>query len=193
VAYPVVIVGGYLSSPNDYLAMARLLADPPYRRLVYVTQITRADWFALRDPDFRPVLDLLARTVELALQETGATQVELIGHSAGGRLARSYLSDQPYRGTLYNGQAHVARLITLGTAHTTYEVWVKQFAGWVNTNYPGAFFSHIAYRSVVGRSVEGRRFGTPEEILAYRSYATASRSAMESCQRRHATLPMPIT
>lgn len=170
---PIVIVGGFLSSPDDYLRMARMLAAPPRGRIVYITQIRRADWFALRDPDFRPVLDMVARTVALALSETGAERIDLIGHSAGGRLARSYLSDQDYMGTSYNGQRHVARLTTLGTAHTTYEIWVKGFAGWLDTNYPGAFFKHIAYRSVAGRSVMGRRFGNPEELLAYRSYGVS--------------------
>jgi pimeloyl-ACP methyl ester carboxylesterase len=172
-AYPIVLVGGFLSSPNDYLAMAHMLAAPPYRRIVYITQIFRGDWLALRDPDFRPALDLLARTVELALKETGAAKIELIGHSAGGRLARSYLSDQPYMGTRYDGQRYVSRIITLGTAHTTNEIWVNGFARWLDNYYPGAFFKHIAYRSVVGRSVQGRRFGSLEEILAYRSYAVS--------------------
>jgi pimeloyl-ACP methyl ester carboxylesterase len=173
VALPIVILGGWLSSPDDYLAMARILARPPYGRIVYITQFRRGEWLALRDPDFRPVLDSLAQTVAIALRETGAEQVELIGHSAGGRVARAYLADQPYLGTLYDGQRFVARLTTLGTAHTTYEVWVKGFAGWLEQHYPGAFFPHIAYRSVAGRSVQGRQFGSPEAILAFRSYAVS--------------------
>ena len=169
-AAPSVILGGWLSSPDDYLGLARLLASPPYRRVVYITQVSRADWFAVRDPNFRPLIDTLARTVAIALRETGAERVELIGHSAGGRVARAYLADQPYMGTRYDGQRVVSSLTTLGTAHTTYEIWVKGFAGWLEQNYPGAFFPHITYRSVAGRSVQGRQFGRPEEILAFSSY-----------------------
>jgi hypothetical protein len=50
---------------------------------------------------------------------------------------------------------------------------VKEFAAQVNQFYPGAFYDHIAYRSVAGKSVHGRRIGNPEEMLAYRSYETA--------------------
>ncbi len=167
---PLVILGGWLSSPGDYLRMANTLARPPYERIVYLTDFGRTEWAALRDPDFTPVLDTLARTVELALRETGAERVDLIGHSAGGRVARAYLGHLPYRGVTYDGQRHVASLTTLGTAHTTYEIWVKEFAAAVNGHYPGAFYPHITYTAVSGKSVQGRRFGNLEEILAFRSY-----------------------
>lgn len=167
---PIVLIGGWLSSPDDYAGMARSLAAPPFSRVVYIADIGRADWAALRDPDFTIVLDLLARTVELALRETGATSVDLIGHSAGGRVARAYLGHLPSNGVAYDGRSHVASLTTLGTAHETYEVWVKGFAAEVNERYPGAYYPNIMYTSVAGRSVVGRRIGTLEQMFAYRSY-----------------------
>jgi pimeloyl-ACP methyl ester carboxylesterase len=170
---PVVIVGGWLSSPADYARMARILAAQPRKRIVYITDISRREWASLRDPHFTPVLDMVARTVDLALRETGADRVDLIGHSAGGRIARAYLGHLPYAGVTYDGQRYVASLTTLGTAHETYEVWVKEFAHQVNHQYPGAFYEHIAYRSVAGESVRGRRFGGVEEMVAYQSYQTA--------------------
>jgi pimeloyl-ACP methyl ester carboxylesterase len=170
---PVVIVGGWLSSPADYARMAHTLAAPPYSRIVYIADISRIEWASLRDPHFTPVLDLVARTVDLALSETGSDRIDLIGHSAGGRISRAYLGDQPYAGVTYDGQRRVATLTTLGTAHETYEIWVKEFAASVNQHYPGAFYAHITYRSVAGQSVHGRRIGGLEEMLAYRSYETA--------------------
>jgi pimeloyl-ACP methyl ester carboxylesterase len=112
----------------------------------------------------------VARTVELALDETGADRIDLIGHSAGGRVARAYLGHLPYANIAYDGQRYVASLTTLGTSHETYEIWVKEFASMVNERYPGAFYPHIAYHSVAGQSVRGRRIGNLEEMLAYRSY-----------------------
>jgi hypothetical protein len=47
---------------------------------------------------------------------------------------------------------------------------VAQFAGMVNERYPGAFYKHISYRSVAGRGVQGKRIGTLEEMIAWRSY-----------------------
>ncbi|NJN15902.1 MAG: alpha/beta hydrolase [Oscillochloris sp.] len=170
---PVVIIGGWLSNPRDYVGMAKVLANPPYQRIVYVTDFNRRRWFAVRDPNFRPVLDALADTVHMALAETGADAVDIIGHSAGGRIARAYLGHLPFAGRVYNGQSHVHRLITLGTAHATNEVWVATFAAIMDGQYPGAFYSHVKYRSVAGRSVRGRLIGTPEEILAYQSYSVS--------------------
>jgi pimeloyl-ACP methyl ester carboxylesterase len=153
--------------------MARIIAAPPHNRIVYITDISRTEWARLRDPHFTSVLDLLARTIALARSETGAERVDLIGHSAGGRVARAYLGHLPYAGATYDGQGYVASLTTLGTAHETYEIYVKQFASQVNQLYPGAFYEHIAYRSVAGESVRGRRIGGIEEMLAYRSYQTS--------------------
>lgn len=170
---PIVFIGGWLSSPGDYAGMARTLAGPPYNRVVYIVDFNRIEWSQVRDPNFTPVLNALARTVEIALEETGADKIDLIGHSAGGRVARAYLGSEPYRNVVYDGQRVVASLTTLGTAHETYEIYVKEFAAVVNSRYPGAYYSHIAYRSVAGRSVKGHRIGRPEEMLAYNSYDTA--------------------
>jgi pimeloyl-ACP methyl ester carboxylesterase len=167
---PIVIIGGWLSSPGDYRGLARILANPPYSRIVYITDIGRLEWGFVKDPDFHIMFDILARTVELALRETGSEKVDVIGHSAGGRVARAYLGDEPYYGVIYDGQRYVDRLITLGTSHSRWERFVKYFGQFVDEAYPGAYYPHITYRSVAGESVRGRRVGSPEEMFAYRSY-----------------------
>lgn len=167
---PVVLIGGWLSSPGDYRGLARILANPPYSRVVYIADITRLEWSRVKDPDFRFMMDVVARTVELALQETGAERVDLIGHSAGGRIGRAYLGGDPYYDVVYDGQRYVSSLVTLGTCHTTWEIFVRQFGQFLDDAYPGAYFPHIFYRSVAGEVVRGRRMGSPEEMFAYRSY-----------------------
>ena len=167
---PVVIVGGWLSAATDYQGLAKILAGAPYRRIVYIVDIQRRDWFAVRDPDFRPILDIIAVTIELACEETGAAQVDLIGHSAGGRMARAYLSDADNLGRCYAGHRRVRQLTTIGTAHATDEVFVAQFGAWLTKHTPGAFYPQVHYRSIAGRSIYGKAFGRPEEILAFRSY-----------------------
>jgi len=167
---PIVIIGGWLSSPSDYRGLARILANPPYSRIVYITDIGRLEWGRAKDPDFRLMFDILARTVEVAIQETGADRVDLIGHSAGGRIARAYLGDEPYYDVIYDGQRYISSLITLGTSHAIWEVFIRQFGQFVDDAYPGSYYPHIFYRSVAGESVRGRRVGTPEEMFAFRSY-----------------------
>ncbi len=167
---PLVVVGGWLSSPGDYRGLARILSNPPYNRIVYITDIGRFEWGTARDPDFRLMLDIVARTVEVAVRETRAEKVDIVGHSAGGRIARAYLGDEAYYGVIYDGQRYVSSLTTLGTPHMTWEVFVRKFGQFVDEAYPGAYYPHVLYRSVAGESVRGRRVGTPEEMFAYRSY-----------------------
>ena len=44
-------------------------------------------------------------------------RVALIGHSAGGWIARAYLSERNYGGKVYNGKERVHSLVTLGSPH----------------------------------------------------------------------------
>ena len=77
---------------------------------------------AIRMPTFgsvrAPIEDYvtaLARVIRETLQETGAEEVDLVGHSMGGLVARAYLS---------RGEVRVARLITLGAPHLGSPFWV---------------------------------------------------------------------
>lgn len=58
------------------------------------------------------------------------TKVALIGHSAGGWIARAYLSDREYGGKSYNGNKFIHSLVTLGTP---------------NLNAPGPAFEGIRW------------------------------------------------
>ncbi len=78
---PLVIIGGYLTSPDDYKALAQALARPPFDFQVFITPIGRLRWALTRDWDFRPVLRILRATVAQALQETGANSVTILAHS----------------------------------------------------------------------------------------------------------------
>lgn len=95
-----------------------------------VAKISRPDWFrnaaGLVDPNYwrgtlqpTPVLDWYLKRVDDAIQEamelaTGAGSsatptLSLIGHSAGGWLARVYMQQF--------GHSHISLLLTLGTPH----------------------------------------------------------------------------
>lgn len=169
-ARPLVIIGGYLTSPSDFAALARTLEQPPFGFRVFVTPIGRMRWALTRDWDFRPVLRIVRDTAARALRETGAETVTILAHSVGGTVARMYLGDQPYKGEIYGGHRFVHHLIMLGTPHHSQEFWTRQTVGFTNRCYPGAYYDHIRYTSIIGRSIQANRQGRWVERMAYNSY-----------------------
>ncbi len=169
-AQPLVFIGGYLSQPSDFIALAAELERPHYNYCVFITPIGRIRWALTRDWDFRPVISMLARTVQYALAETGAEQLTILAYSVGGVTARIYLGDQPYLGSVYDGRRYVSQLITLGTPHTSLERWTAKLYGFVDATYPGAFYDDVRYVSIVGKALQGRKDGTLRERMARASY-----------------------
>lgn len=171
---PLVIIGGYLTSPHDFAALVPVLAKPPYSYQAFIAPISSLRWAITRDWDFRPVIDIVRATVEQALSATGAQHVDIVAHSVGGIVARMYLGDKAYRGKIYAGRRYVKRLVTLGTPHHSQEFWTRQSIGFVNNTYPGAFYHDIHYVSVIGRALQGKRRGRFVERMAHQSYSTVS-------------------
>jgi hypothetical protein len=60
------------------------------------------------------------------------TKVALIGHSAGGFIARTYLSSRSYGGRIYGGREFVHSLVTLGTPHGNAPGPAFENVKWVN-------------------------------------------------------------
>lgn len=169
---PLVFVGGYLTSPGDFAALAALLEQPPYNYRVFVAPIGRVRWALTRDYDFRPVLKLIRATVAQALEATGAEWVTLVAYSVGGVAARLYLGERPYYSEIFGGRRYVKRLITLGTPHHSEERWTLKLYRYANTVYPGAFYDDVHYTSVVGDALEGKTKGRFVERMAHQSYTT---------------------
>lgn len=59
-------------------------------------------------------------------------KVAIVGHSAGGWIARAYLSDRNYGGKVYNGKAMVHSLVTLGSPHGNAPGPAFKGVEWVN-------------------------------------------------------------
>lgn len=171
---PTVILPGYLESAIAYRQLEQSLNQ---MGLPTVTvPLVRRDWFAtLGGRPITPILLQLHRTVKQVLQQYNASQVNLIGHSAGGWISRIYLGEKPYLGRgeitpIAECQAHayVATLVTLGTPHISQERWTRWNLDFVNNNYPGAFYHDVNYVCVAGKTIFGqRRRGS---WLAYSSY-----------------------
>ena len=123
-----------------------------------------------------PILRKLDQTVKQLIKQHNASKINLIGHSAGGWIARIYLGEQPYNihqdvtesAGLWHAYPYISTLVTLGTPHVSQERWTKRNLDFVKVNYPGAFYPEVHYVCVAGKAIYGeRRLG---QWLAYSSY-----------------------
>jgi pimeloyl-ACP methyl ester carboxylesterase len=133
--------------------------------------LTRKSWWVtLGGRPVTPILNVLDQTIRQALAQHQATQVNLIGHSAGGWISRIYMGGERYCDHQWNGLPLVKTLITLGTPHTSQERWTRSNLDFVNTHYPGAFYSGVNYVCIAGKSIYGKPSLRLGEWFAYQSY-----------------------
>ena len=173
---PTVILPGYFASAREYSSLEESLQKLGFPTVT--VPLRQRDWFpTLGGRSMVPILSKLNQTVKQQLEKYNTTKVNLIGHSAGGWIARIYLGEKPYtvHGDvldsavgLWNARLQIATLITLGTPHLTQERWTKRNLDFVNVNYPGAFYQDVRYVCVAGKAIYGKR--RPGSWLAYNSY-----------------------
>jgi triacylglycerol esterase/lipase EstA (alpha/beta hydrolase family) len=170
---PTVIVPGYLESAIAYRQLQQSLQNSGFPTVT--VPLRRRDWIVtLGGRSVTPILQQLDNTVKQVLQQYNTSQINLIGHSAGGWISRIYLGEKPYLGrndvqpSLWEAHPLVATLITLGTPHISQERWTRWNLDFVNNNYPGAFYKNVRYVCVAGKTIFGeKRRGS---WLAYSSY-----------------------
>ncbi|PSB03091.1 esterase/lipase family protein [Merismopedia glauca] len=172
---PTVILPGYLESAIAYLTLEKFLQQQGFPTVT--VPLRRRDWLpTVGGRSMIPILRQLDRVVKEMLAKYGTSQINLIGHSAGGWISRIYLGEKPYvihgdvmeDANLWFAHPYIASLTTLGTPHTSLERWTRKNLDFVNHGYPGAFYANVRYVCVAGKSVFGqRRRGS---WLAYSSY-----------------------
>lgn len=171
---PTVIIPGYLAGAGPY----RVLEADLNQRGTWATTVplTRGSWLpTIGGRSVQSVLMTIAATVEQAMATTGSDHVNLVGHSAGGWIARIYLGDEPYavhpmdrdRRNCWSGHKQVDTLLTLGTPHVSQERWTRRNLDFVNQTYPDAFHDDINYVCVAGKAIFGQRWRT---WFTYNSY-----------------------
>ena len=155
---PVVVLGGFLSSPGFYREMCGAI------RTLRKCTVEVADvwiWHSAAAGSARGwsrILDRLHESILQTASDSPTGKVVLVGHSAGGVIGRLYLSDQPFRGRTYAGLERVSTLITLGSPHTNPER--ARLRREVEQRLPGAFFApQVRYVAVAGRAVSGKAGG----------------------------------
>lgn len=146
---------------------------------MHVVDVERRDWIRVArcitsraywtgkstvDPGYRWYLHRVQAAVDKACKECNTDQVDLIGHSAGGWLARAFIGDALYMkstpspGTPIANGSNVApglgvgplpsrghegvrRLVTLGTPHLGPSLGGRDMTGgtltWLNSQWPG--------------------------------------------------------
>src|ERR671910_3347688 len=152
---PIVVVGRHRSWPIEYLGLTRTLAELSGSR-VSVVPITPLDWVLGRIRGYGQLVFEVASAVDKALLENGSDKVVLVGHSAGGILARIYVGgDPPYGGRRYSGHRRVSHLITLGTPHNAPSRRSLAPLAEANELFPGALHENIRYLCVAGAAADG--------------------------------------
>lgn len=173
---PTVILPGYFATATDYLRLQTYLNEQGFPTAI--VPLEKRDWLpTFGGRSMVPILRRINATVEKILQQYSASKINLIGHSAGGWIARIYLGEIPYtvHGDvqdnavgLWNAHRYVSTLITLGTPHISRERWTRKNLDFVALHYPGAFHPQIRYVCVAGQAVYGKKaWGS---WLAYNSY-----------------------
>ncbi|MGK7928752.1 MAG: esterase/lipase family protein [Spirulina sp.] len=171
---PTVILPGYFARWTDYILLAESLKQQGIPTAI--VPLRKRDWFpTLGGRSVVPIVRAIHETVQGVLRESESDRVNLIGHSAGGWIARIYLGDVPYtvhgdvtaKEGVWQIRDRVAALVSLGTPHISQERWTKRNLDFVNDNYPGAFYSDLKYVCVAGKAVYGKQW---ESWLAYNSY-----------------------
>jgi pimeloyl-ACP methyl ester carboxylesterase len=168
-----VIIGGYNSLWPAYLKMARDLEDVSRLPAIGVPLMPWHWWAARRDENATNILRKLQETIAWARRRLQAARFILVGHSAGGIIARLYLHDRPVWNQVYAGGQHVDSVISLGSPHCSTR---EGETGWflideANRLVPGAAYAQrVCYHTVAGEFRLGREQGDFRERRAYRAY-----------------------
>ena len=146
---PIVILGGFLISPEAYEPMrGRLeqLSGQPVKLVAVGKPLWALTVFAFA---WAWILDRVAAEVAELARSSPTGRVTLVGHSSGGVMLRLFLDEAPFQGRRYDGKALADTLVMLGSPHTALKATpLRQM---VRQRLPGAFFAErVRYVSVAG-------------------------------------------
>ena len=178
----VLLLGGFLTAPPFYRPMVRRLLDRGIAS-VTVANVWTPEWLLASVLGLGPILGRAEAALERASAAAAASPLSrgapllVIGHSAGGILARLLTADEPFRGRRYAAADAIGAIVTLGSPHhldprgnlgRRLEAVAVRFA---DRTVPGAFHApRVGYVAVASRAVTGRPDGTGRERVAFRLY-----------------------
>lgn len=199
---PIVVLPGFGNDAIDYKnplnrgeegSLVASLLERGYDS-IHVVPIRRASWLNIAKGlfkkefytyDCKPVqlyefyLDAVDRTVRQAVSSSDSSQCILLGHSAGGWLARASLaSASESTGDEKKLVDMVGGVCTLGTPHTPplegQPDMTRGVLTYVNEKYPGAYFKDKFYITVAGTAITSNMGGNKIEKFAADSYSQVS-------------------
>lgn len=163
-ALPTVILPGYLANAQPYEEMEAALVEAGFPAVT--VPLHRYDWLpTIGGRSVINIIKALDATAQRAMIDHNCDEINLVGHSAGGWIARIYLGERPYdvhasdvnRTFPRPARGHVNTLVTLGTPHVSKERWTRKNLDFVNQTYPGAFYDDIDYVCIAGKAVNGKK------------------------------------
>ncbi|WP_046917930.1 lipase family alpha/beta hydrolase, partial [Streptomyces stelliscabiei] len=101
---PVLLLHGFIDNRSVFVLLRRALAQHGGRHLESLN-------YSPLTCDIRAAAELLGRHIEDICERTGQEQVDVVGHSLGGLIARYYVQR-------LGGDVRVRTLVTLGTPHS---------------------------------------------------------------------------
>ncbi|MFF8193660.1 esterase/lipase family protein [Streptomyces bobili] len=107
-APPVVLLHGFIDNRSVFVLLRRSLGQHGRHRVESLN-------YSPLTCDIRIAAELLGRHIEEICQRTGSSQVDVVGHSLGGLIARYYVQR-------LGGDTRVRTLVMLGTPHSGTQV-----------------------------------------------------------------------
>lgn len=176
----VLVLGGFLTAPPMYRSFANRLLERGAAGVV-VASVWTPDWLIAAK---RGAAAITTRSGRALLEASRLSKVAsdgapllVVGHSAGGLIARLLTAPEPFPGRHFGAASRIGAIVTLGSPHA---VSAGQGVGRrinevvsaaAEATVPGAFYApEVGYVSVASRAIRGDLAGTGRERVAYLLY-----------------------
>ena len=180
----VLILGGFLTAPPMYRPFAKRLLERGAAGVV-VAHVWTPDWLVAAGRGCAAVTARSGRALltasRLSANVSDGAPVLVVGHSAGGLIARLLTAAEPFPGRRFGAALRIGAIVTLGTPHSLAagEGLGRRIneivAGVAEATVPGAFYApEVGYVSVASRAIRADPSGTGRQRLAHLLYRSVS-------------------
>lgn len=176
----VLVLGGFLTAPPLYRRFAERLRARGAAGVI-VSSVWTPDWLIAAHRGSSAITTRSGRALlaacRLSAEVSDGAPVLVIGHSAGGLIARLLTAPEPFPGKRFGAASRIGAIVTLGSPHALAQgegigrrinAMVSAVA---DASVPGAFFApRVGYVSVASRAIRGDPAGTGRDRVAHLLY-----------------------